>query len=90
MELEAKHIINSPNVVCPKCGSKTFQEVVVLKKVSAILSPSGKEELYPIPAFICSKCGEMPEEYMNKPNAKYILGEVKLEEPASTGIIMKN
>ena len=79
MEIEAKHILTAPNIVCSDCGSKTFMEVAVLKRISAILSPSGKEEIYPIPVFVCSKCGKIPQEYMDKQNAKYILGEIKDE-----------
>lgn len=89
MELEAKHILGSPNVICPNCGSNTFVEVAVLKKVSPILSPSGKEELYPIPVFACSKCGTIPDEYKNKSNAKVILGEEKEKEEKASSIIME-
>lgn len=84
MDLEAKHILTAPNVVCPNCGGKTFVETVVLKKLSPILSPTGKEELYPIPVFTCSKCGTIPEEYMSKANAKVILGESNGEETEET------
>lgn len=80
MDLEAKHILSAPNVVCPNCGGKTFVEVVVLKKLSPILSPTGKEEMYPIPVFTCSKCGTIPDEYMSKHNAKLILGETATAE----------
>ena len=75
MELDAKHILTAPNVVCPDCGSKIFIEAAVLKKLSPILSPSGKEEIVPIPVFACAKCGNIPAEYLNKYNAKQILGE---------------
>ena len=90
MKLEAKHILNSPNVVCPKCGCQTFKEVFILKRVSAILSPTGKEELYPIPLFACSSCGEIPDEYKKKPNAKAIFGEATAteEEQKPSGLIV--
>lgn len=95
MDLEAKHVLTAPNVVCPNCGGKTFTETVVLKKLSPILSPTGKEELYPIPVFTCSKCGTIPNEFLSKPNAKVILGENEEKEteketpnPASSSIIM--
>ena len=80
MELEAKHILTAPNAVCPKCGSKLFTEAVVLKKLSPIISPTGKEELYPIPVYVCVKCQTIPEEYMSKHNAKRILGEEETDE----------
>lgn len=69
-------IIKSPNVVC-KCGSKVFIESVILKKVSPLLTGSATETLYPIPVYQCAKCGEIPEEFLKKGNAKAILGEVE-------------
>ena len=93
MELEAKYILNAPNAVCPKCGSKFFTEVVVLKKLSAIISPTGKPDFYPIPLFVCQKCGAVPEEYYEKYNAKLILGEatdasMAEEAPKTSSLIM--
>jgi DNA-directed RNA polymerase subunit RPC12/RpoP len=80
MELDPKHILTAPNIVCPKCGSKVFIEAAVLKRLSSVLSPSGKEELVPIPVFACAKCGTIPDEYMSKYNAKQILGENTSDE----------
>lgn len=51
-------ILTSPNQVCDKCGNYFFNESYVLKEVSGLLSPTGKNELVPIPIWICSKCGE--------------------------------
>lgn len=51
-------ILTSPNQVCDKCGNYFFNESYVLKEVSVLLSPTGKNELVPIPIWICSKCGE--------------------------------
>ena len=92
MELEAKHVLTAPNVVCPNCGSKLFTEAVVLKKLSPIISPTGREELYPIPVYMCAKCQTIPDEYMSKHNAKRVLGEEvddeQEEEPKKSSIIM--
>jgi len=41
------------------CGCEVFNSVVVLKKLSALQSPSGKEELIPIPVFCCVKCSKV-------------------------------
>lgn len=67
-------LLDSPNVVC-ECGSKLFHEAIVLKKVSALISPTGKEELYPIPVYVCEKCGKIPADLTSKANASKILGE---------------
>ncbi|MBS7364399.1 MAG: hypothetical protein KIH03_11390 [Paludibacteraceae bacterium] len=70
----AKVVLNSPNVVC-ECGCKVFVPGYALKKVSPLISPTGKEEIVEIPMWICSKCGEVPAEYKSKPNYAKIIGD---------------
>jgi hypothetical protein len=52
-------IKNSKSVVC-ECGGMLFREEVFFKILSPLLSPSGKEELVPMPVFVCTKCGKVP------------------------------
>lgn len=70
----AKIVLDSPNIVC-ECGCNTFLPAVALKKVSSIVSPSGKEEVIDVPVYICSKCGAIPQWYKDKPNFAKIFGE---------------
>lgn len=44
------------------CGNQLFTPGVVIKKISAIVSPSGQEELYPMEVLICTECGKVPNE----------------------------
>lgn len=67
-------VLTSPNVVCPKCGSKLFKEVYALKKISAIISHTGQEEIIPIPIYVCAQCGEVPDEYKKNRNYDAIMG----------------
>ena len=82
-------VIDSPNIVC-ECGCRTFTQASVLKKVSSLITMTGKEEILDIPIYVCSKCGKIPNEYLEKANAKRILGladdETK-EEKKSTLIL---
>jgi len=48
-----------PSVECPECGSTYFTTVFVLKKVSAVLSHTGREELIAIELFRCADCGHV-------------------------------
>jgi len=57
-------IKNFKTVECD-CGGKVFHTGIVFKKVSALLSPTGREELYPIEVIICDKCGKVPSEFNN-------------------------
>jgi hypothetical protein len=66
----------SKNVTC-SCGGIIFRQAMVFKKISAILSPSGKEEILPIDVIVCESCNKvnrsllqydiLPEEVMEKP-----------------------
>ena len=54
-------------VECEKCKCQTFfyQQTVMLRSVSALLSPSGKEGLLPIPvSFSCASCGHVNEQFL--------------------------
>lgn len=45
------------DIVCENCKNYTFQEVALMKRLSALVSPTGKEALVPIPVFACNACG---------------------------------
>ena len=52
-------------VECEKCKCQTFQEAVMLRSVSAILSPSGKAGFLPIPVgFACMNCGGVNQQFL--------------------------
>jgi len=43
-----------------ECGGIIFQPGIIFKKISALISPTGKEESYPLEVFVCNKCGYVP------------------------------
>ena len=45
------------DVVCDNCEGKVFREVVMLKRLSALVSPTGKEQLIPVQVVRCDDCG---------------------------------
>ena len=49
---------NSKNIVC-ECGGLIFSEKLFFKRISAIISPSRKEEIAPMPIIVCEKCGKV-------------------------------
>lgn len=75
-DVNLSNLIDSPNIVC-ECGCKTFIPAVVLKSVSKLVSPTGKDEILDLPVYICSKCGKVPDYYKNSPNYARIFGELK-------------
>ena len=55
---------NAQDVVCDNCGNYTFTEVVLMKRISALVSPTGKEAIVPIPTFSCNACGFINKQFL--------------------------
>jgi hypothetical protein len=43
-----------------ECGSILFRPVTAAKRLSALLSPDGKEHNIPIELYLCEGCGKIP------------------------------
>ena len=48
-------------IVCEECGNASFIQAFFLKKVSALVSPTGKEAIIPMQVFSCGNCGAIPK-----------------------------
>ena len=55
---------NTDALECDECGSTTFRPAFLLRKVSAFMSPSGKETIVPIQVFACDSCGHVNEDFL--------------------------
>ena len=76
---------NAQDVTCENCGNYTFQEVVLMKKVSALVSPTGKEAIVPIPTFSCNACG-----YINKQFLPIKVADQPQEDPQQTRLKLES
>ena len=54
-------ISKTDTIVCEECGNASFIQAFFLKKVSALVSPTGKEAVIPIQVFSCGNCGAIPK-----------------------------
>lgn len=54
------------DVVCVNCGGHFFNSIFLFKKLSALLSPTGKEAIIPIEAYACNDCGTVCKELLPK------------------------
>ena len=45
----------------PECNNILFIQSTVIKRLSAIVSPTGKEALVPIDVYSCGNCGKVPK-----------------------------
>jgi uncharacterized Zn finger protein len=51
-------------VTCDSCGHSYMKEVMLMRKVSGILTGTGQPSYIPIPAFACDKCGHVNKEFL--------------------------
>ena len=52
--------------VCEKCENDTFTQVFQMRKLSALLSPTGEQSMIPIQVFACAKCGNINSTFTPK------------------------
>ena len=52
--------------VCEACGNETFVQVFKMRKLSALLSPTGQSTMIPIQVFACAKCGNINSAFQPK------------------------
>ena len=52
-------LTDAETMTCMKCDNKIFIQGYVIKKISAIISPTGQEVIAPVQVFNCGSCGEL-------------------------------
>ena len=61
--LDNVDLTHAIDIVCEKCQNKGFKQTMMLKKLSALMSPNGQEAIIPVMAFACDKCGHINKEF---------------------------
>ena len=51
---------------CESYGNDTFIQVYKMRRLSALLSPTGKPTMIPIQVFACAKCGHINKGFLPK------------------------
>ena len=62
--ISASQLAEAENVSCESCGNLTFTDVMMMKRISPIISPTGKEAVVPIQTFACNACGFVNKEFL--------------------------
>lgn len=57
-------INQTSGVTCDDCGGVYFDQSLILRKVSGLISGTGKPSYIPIPVFACKKCGSVNKEFL--------------------------
>jgi len=48
-----------PSLTCDECKCESFINAYIIKRVSPLLTETGKPGFLPIPTFACSHCGHV-------------------------------
>ena len=54
---------NTETVKCTECGGNYFREVMLIKRVSKLLTGSSEDTLVPFPIYQCVSCFHVNEEF---------------------------
>ena len=64
------NLSDAEEVVCEKCGSKVFQEKMMIRKLSKFMTGSDRDSITPIPVIVCAECNHI--------NEMFDLGDVRI------------
>ena len=60
---EQIEISKTSAINCESCENSTFKQTLLLRRLSALVSPNGQETLVPVQVFACEKCGNVNKEF---------------------------
>lgn len=52
------------DVKCDECKNEYFNEVLIIKKVSKLLTGTAKDQIVPISVLQCTKCNHVNKEFL--------------------------
>ncbi len=53
------------SIPCPECDCDLFTPSFIIKKVSALRSPTGEKMMIPVQVFRCDNCGTVLNDFDN-------------------------
>tara|TARA_E500000318_G_scaffold17976_1_gene18598 strand:- start:556 stop:813 length:258 start_codon:yes stop_codon:yes gene_type:complete len=57
-------ISKADTITCDECGNASFIQSFFLKRISALMSPTGQEAVVPIQVYSCGNCGAVPSKML--------------------------
>ena len=62
--IKASLLAQAESITCEHCANQTFVTVMMMKRISPIISPTGKEAIVPIQTFACNACGFVNKQFL--------------------------
>tara|TARA_Y100000034_G_scaffold129752_2_gene186818 strand:+ start:264 stop:488 length:225 start_codon:yes stop_codon:yes gene_type:complete len=59
---------DSETVTCEECKNVYFSAAVIIKRISALVSPTGQEIMAPVQVYQCNKCGHVNKDFLPEQN----------------------
>ena len=56
-------LTHAKDIECEKCEGRGWKQTMMLKRLSALVSPTGQEALIPVAAFACESCSHINKEF---------------------------
>ena len=53
-------------IKCESCEGSSFKQTLLLRKMSALVSPNGQETIIPMQVFACVKCSHINDDFLPK------------------------
>ena len=54
-------LTKAESVGCEQCGHLYFSSIAMMKRISALVSPTGQELKFPVQCFQCNECSHVLE-----------------------------
>ena len=58
------NLAEAESITCNNCGGELFSPAFMIKRISALMSPTGQETLAPIQIFKCDSCSHVNELFL--------------------------
>jgi len=62
--LDSIDLTHATTLECEECGCKGFKQTLMLKRLSALVSPNGQESMVPVAIFACESCNHINKEFL--------------------------
>ena len=61
--LDNVDLTHAKDIVCEQCDHHGFKQTMMLKRLSALVSPNGQESIVPVMVFACESCNHINKEF---------------------------